>query len=212
MSEQTLEQVARMRSGLSLPADIPVEVRSAVVDGVDFANREITLIAVPYNETAIVEYRGELLEEEVLPGAFTGIDTSTGDVTVNRDHDPKRVVGIVTGYDTLDQRGLISTIKVSRTPLGDETLALADDKILKASVGMLVRRSDQIIRQAIRAGDLGKRAIKRAYLDHIGMLPNPAYTGAAVLSVRQAQAIITTAEGESMTPNMDAILALLNEG
>jgi HK97 family phage prohead protease len=208
----TIEQVARMRTGLSLPADIPVEIRRAVeVEGVDFANREIKLIAVPYNETAVVEYRGELLQEHVEPGAFTGIDTSAGDVTVNRDHDPKRVVGIVTGYDTLDERGLISTIKVSRTPLGDETLALAADKILKASVGMLVRRSDQVIRNAVHAGGLGTRAIKRAYLDHIGMLPNPAYSGAAVLSVRQAQAIATTTEGVSATPNLDAILALLSE-
>ena len=195
--------VDRTRS-LPLPADIPIELRAAVVDDVDFANREITFIAVPYNETAIVEYRGQLLEEHVEPGAFVGIDTSANDVTINRDHDPKRVVGIVTGYDTMDERGLVTTVKISRTPLGDETLALASDKILKASVGMLVRRSDQVIQN-------GKRAIKRAYLDHIGMLPNPAYKGAAVLSVRQAQSTDLAVADAPGTPNMDAVLALLAE-
>lgn len=197
-------ELDRTRS-LPLPADIPVEIRAAaVVDDVDFANREITFIAVPYNETAFVEYRGQILEEHVEPGAFAGIELSSGDVTVNRDHDPRRVVGIVTSYDTLDERGLVTTVKVSKTPLGDETLALAADKILKASVGMLVRRSDQVIRN-------GKRAIKRAYLDHIGMLPNPAYKGAAVLAVRQAQSADPVVADDPVTPNMDAVLAFLAE-
>lgn len=197
------EATERTRS-LSLPSDIPVEVRSAFVESVDFESREITLIAVPYNETAIVEYRGQILEEHVEPGAFAGIEASSEDVTVNRDHKPDRVIGKAVAYDTADQRGLVTTLKVSRTPLGDETLQLAADGVLKASVGMLVRRSDQIVQN-------GKRAIKRAFLDHIALLPNPAYKGAAVLSVRQAQAASPSVADAPATPNMDAILALLNE-
>lgn len=192
----------RARS-LSLPADVPVEFRSAVVDGVDYDRREITLIAVPYNETAVVEYRGQLLQEHVEPGAFDGIEVSSDHVTANRDHDYARTVGMATAYDTRDSRGLVTTLKVSRTPLGDETLQLAADGVLKASVGMLVRRSDQLIAN-------GKRAIRRAFLDHIALVPSPAYKGAAVLSVREAQAA-DPAVADAPTPNLDAVLALLNE-
>lgn len=201
MTEQAVE---RARS-LSLPADVPVEYRSADVHSVDFEQREITLIAVPYNERAVVEYRGKVIEEEFEPGAFDGIEASASHVTANRDHDYARTVGKATAYDTADTRGLVTTLKVSKTPLGDETLELASDGVLKASVGFLVKRSDQIIRN-------GVRTIKRAYLDHIALVPNPAYKGASVLAVRQAQATDPEVEDAPATPNLDAVLALLNEG
>lgn len=209
MSEQTVEPTATRTRSVSLPADVPVEYRSAVVDGVDFERREITLIAVPYKpEQALVEHRGQTLLEEFEPGAFDGIESSSDHVTANRDHDYTRTVGKATAYDTRDSRGLVTVLKVSRTPLGDETLELAADGVLKASVGFMARRSDQVIRN-------GVRTIKRAFLDHIALVPNPAYKAASVLSVRQAQAPDhsegQTAEGVSATPNLDAILALLNE-
>lgn len=170
---------------LSLPRDVPVELRSASlqVDTVDFAERTIEIIAVPYEqETAgpVLGPDGKLRPEMVERGAFHGIERSGADVTVNRDHDHRRAVGKVTGYRTDDPQGLVSTVYVSKTPLGDETLRLAADGVLKASVGMLVRRSDQEIRN-------GVRRIRRAFLDHIGLLPNAAYSGAKVLAVRQEQ-------------------------
>lgn len=193
--------VIRTREGLSLPSDIPVEIRSsaaAVVQSVDFKERIVRLIVAPYGEQAVVEYRGEVLLEEIDAGAFEDLDPALSHVTANRDHDYTRTVGKAVEYDHTDTRGLVSEIFVSDTPLGDETLRLAKDGVLKASVGMLVKRSDQVVRD-------GVRHVKRAYLDHIAFVPNPAYAGAAVLAVRQAQQV---EQGQPVpTPNLDRLMA-----
>lgn len=170
---------------LSLPRDVPVEFRNATlqVDTVNFAERTIEIIAVPYDEESRGPVKGpdgRLRPELVERGAFDGIDRGA-DVTVNREHDRARTFGKVVGYRTDDPRGLVTTIYASDTPLGDETLRLAADGVLKASVGMLVRRSDQ------RVDRNGVRRIKRAFLDHIALLPNAAFSGAKVLAVRQEQ-------------------------
>lgn len=168
-----------------IPRDVPIEFRSAsiVTDTVDFAERTIEIIVVPYEqETAgpVLGPDGRLRPELVERGAFDGIERSGADVTVNRDHDHTRTVGKVVEYRTDDPEGFVAKIFVSKTPLGDETLQLAADRVLKASVGQLVRRSDQVVRN-------GVRRIRRAFVDHIALLPNPAYTGAKVLAVRQEQ-------------------------
>ena len=181
----------------------PVELRSAIVSAVDFAERIIELIAVPYNEEAVVEHRGQVLLETVQPGSFDGIETRKDHVTVNRDHLYERTVGKAVGYQPGDPRGLVARLRISDTPLGDESLRLAADGVLKASVGMLVRRSVQVIRD-------GKRLIKRAFLDHIALVPNPAYRGADILAVRQEQPVVD-AGPLPKTPNLDSILALLAE-
>lgn len=189
----------RIRDDLSLPNDIPVEhrtVSAAAVEAVDFAERTITLIAVPYGERAAVMYRGKPVEEEIEPGAFRGVESSSH-VTANRDHEYRYTFGKVTSYSHDDPRGLITDIKVSRTPLGDETLQLAADGVLRASVGMLVRRSDEIVAN-------GLRRIRRAFLDHVALVPNPAYVGAAVLGVRDA--VEVPAAPAPATPNLDAVL------
>lgn len=191
-----------MTQQASPPLREPVELRSALVAGVDFEERRITLVAVPYDEETVVEYRGQLLRESVEPGAFDGIESRSVHVTANRDHDYSRTIGKAISYRTADPAGLVAEIQVSRTALGDETLQLAADGVLKASVGMLVRRSDQTIRE-------GLRRIHRAFLDHISLVPNPAYQGASVLAVRQEQRSVETEEPS--TPNMDAVLALLAE-
>jgi HK97 family phage prohead protease len=184
-------------------AGLPVELRSAVVSAVDFAERVIELIAVPYDSEAVVEYRGQLLTETVAPGAFDGIETRNDHVTVNRDHDYGRTIGKTMAYQTGDPRGLVARLRISNTQLGDESLRLAADDVLRASVGMAVRRSDQVISD-------GKRRIKRAFLDHIALVPNPAYKGADILAVRQEHPVMDTGPLPS-TPNLDAVLRLLSK-
>jgi HK97 family phage prohead protease len=179
-----------------------VEIRSAVVQGVDFAERVIELIVVPYDEETVIEYRGKVLRESVAPGAFLGIEDRGDHVTANREHDYARTFGKAVDYRHDNPVGLIARVKVSETPLGDETLRLADDGVLKGSVGMVVRRSDQVIKD-------GLRRIKRGFLDHIALVPNPAYRGAGVLAVRQGQQVAEVVAPP--TPNLDAILALLDE-
>jgi HK97 family phage prohead protease len=188
---------------IQVPRREPVELRAAQVveGGVDFTERTIELIFVPYDEETVVPWKDGIIRESVAPGAFAGIETRNDHVTANRDHDYTRTVGKVFDYRHDDPRGPIGKIRVSQTPLGDETLQLAADGVLKASVGMVVRRSDQVVRD-------GLRRIKRAFLDHIALVPNPAYQGAAVLSVRNGSSAHVE---EKPTPNLDAILALLEE-
>lgn len=176
-----------------------VELRSAAIVGVDFKERTIEVLAVPYDQEAVVPYRGEPVRESFAPGSFAGIEGRDDHVTANREHNYERTFGRVVGYRSDDPRGLIATIKVSQTPLGDETLRLADDKVLKPSVGFVVRRADQIVRD-------GARRIKRAFLDHIAMVPNPAYLGADVLAVRQEQFGADQEQPGPATPNLDEVL------
>lgn len=182
----------------------PVEIRSATVTNVDFEERILQVVAVPYDQEAVVPYGGQMMVESVAPGAFAGIETREEHVSANRDHDYGRTFGKVLSYNPDDPVGLITNIYVSATPLGDETLRLAADGVLKASVGMLVRRSDQIVNK-------GFRRIKRAFLDHVSLVPNPAYRGAGVLAVRQEQGLPVEDEGSPLapTPNLDKVMALL---
>jgi HK97 family phage prohead protease len=183
----------------------PVEHRAAVVTNVDFAERIIDMIVVPYDQEAVVEYppgSGRMVVESVAPGAFDGIETRGEHVTANRDHDYTRTVGKVLSYRSGNPTGLNAQVYVSETTLGDETLRLAADGVLKASAGMLIRRTDQVIKN-------GTRRVKRAFLDHVALVPNPAYKGAGVLAVRQERGSEAADEGPPPTPNLDRILRLL---
>lgn len=182
----------------------PVEIRSATVTNVDFEERIIQVVAVPYDQEAVVPYGGQMVLESVAPGAFDGIETREEHVSANRDHDYGRTFGKALSYRPDDPVGLITNIYVSATPLGDETLRLAADGVLKASVGMMVRRSDQVLKK-------GSRRIKRAFLDHVALVPNPAYRGAGVLAVRQEQGpqVEDGSAPLAPTPNLDKVMALL---
>lgn len=182
----------------------PVEFRSSNVAGVDFAERIIELIAVPYDEEAPVEYRGEMWIEKFLRGAFDGIETRTSPpVRANRDHDKGRTVGKVAQFWSSRAEGLVAAVRIAKTPLGDETLALADDDCLGASVGFAVRGSDQELNRRDKT-----RTIKRAFVDHLAFTPDPAYVGAGVLAVRSAAEVPLAADlPKLVTPNLDELLA-----
>jgi HK97 family phage prohead protease len=182
----------------------PVEVRSATLTNVDFEERVIQVVAVPYDQEAAIQYGGQMVMETVAPGAFDGIETRGEHVSANRDHNYERTFGKVLSYRPDDPVGLIANIYVSDTPLGNETLRLAADGVLKGSIGMLVRRSDQVVKN-------GARRIKRAFLDHVSLVPNPAYRGAGVLAVRQERGLAVEDEGTppAPTPNLDKVMALL---
>lgn len=166
------------------PQRPPVEVRDQYGTIADVQKRErvIDVLVVPYNEDTTVEYRGQLVTESVLPGAFAGLETNPGRVTVQRDHKVERAVGLAVSVDPTPTEGLIASLRISRTPLGDETLELADDGVLQPSIGMAVRQKDQRWSEGNR-----RRQILRAFLDHVGMVPQQAYLGAKVLAVRSSQ-------------------------
>lgn len=175
----------------------PIEFRDAAVASIDRERRQIVLIAAPYGEeTALASGPGgRPMREVIAPGAFSGVETRKRHVTANREHDYTRTIGKVTGWRDLPE-GLEATITVSDTDLGRETLTLAADGVLSASVGMMVRRSDQVSRA-------GVRTIRRAFLDHIALVASPAYEGATVREVREAET------APASTPNLDEVYRLL---
>jgi hypothetical protein len=198
MSDEQVHPVeaADYRDGL------PVEVRESTLIGVNFKQRMIDLIAVPYEEEAVVEYRGEMWHEVHSRGAYDGIEDHAGRVRVGRGHGKDRTVGKVVQFQPSRQEGLVARVRIAPTLLGDETLTLADEDMLGPSVGFIVRRSDQLLdRRAML------RRINRAFLDHLGMVEDPAFQGAKVLAVREGPSAQPVADGPLVTPELDAYLA-----
>lgn len=167
----------------------PIELRSAQLDGVDFAQRIITVIAAPYEQEALVPYRGETWTEIFTRGAFDSVMDKPNRVRVNRDHDKTRPVGKVVQFLRARGDGLVAEVRIAKTPLGDETLALADEDCLSASVGAAAVPGDIAFDRSNKV-----RRVNRAYLDHVAFVQDPAYSGARVLSVRDGHSqIIDTA-------------------
>lgn len=183
-----------------------VEFRSANVAGVNLAERIIEFIAVPYERPTSVEYRGEMWNEVHCRGAYDGIETRTKVVRANRDHDRKRTIGKAVNWWPSRTEGLVGAVRVAETLLGDETLALAREDCLGASVGFAVRGQDQELDRRNRT-----RRIKKAFLDHIAFVPDPAYEGADVLSVRHAGHPLLAAELPPLvTPTLDELAEWFN--
>ncbi|MPZ14277.1 MAG: hypothetical protein GEU73_07610 [Chloroflexi bacterium] len=181
----------------------PVEHRTAEIAGVSFAQRIIEMIAVPYNETTLVMYRGEPWEERVEPGAFDGVEKRPNRIKANRDHDVRRTIGKALNLWPSREEGLVAEIRIAQTALGDETLALAEEDILGASVGFAVPGSGQVLNRP-------KRTIRKAFLDHIALLPNPAYEGALVTGVRGDNKPEDAADMAPLdTPHVDEVVAWL---
>jgi phage head maturation protease len=157
----------------------PIEHRESVVGDVSFPQRIIEVIVVPYDEEAVVEYRGEMWKESFERGAFDGIETRSDSVKANRDHDRTRLVGKVVRYEPSRKEGLVADVRIAKTALGDETLALADEGMIGVSAGFAARMRDQIFdRRTMR------RRVRRGFLDHVAFLGDHAYQGAAVLDIR----------------------------
>lgn len=157
-----------------------VECRSAAIAestvDVDRASRIVTVIAVPYESPTSVMFRGALWTEIFARNAFGGIGDKV--IRANRDHDRTRTCGRVVRFDVADPRGLVAEIRIAATPLGDETLALAADDCLSASVGFGVPPGGEQLDYRAKT-----RRINRAVLDHVALVADPAYQGAAVLAV-----------------------------
>lgn len=182
----------------------PIEFRSATIAEVRFAQRMVEVIAVPYEQEATIEYRGELWRESFLRGAFDGIESRNSRVGVNREHDESTTFGKVVAFHPSRQEGLVADVLVANTPRGDEALELASQNMLGASGALSVRNSDQILNRPYRQ-------IKKAFLRHLSFVEVPAYEGAGVLSVRGQDSIANASELPPLvTPKIDEVLAWLD--
>ena len=173
-------------------------IRSAQLTDVRFRERIIDLVVMPYDEPTMVLRRGRLVKESVAPGSFDGIQRRADRVKVNRDHDVARCCGKAITFHPSREEGLVAELRMARTPLGDETLQLAEEGILDASAGFLPMpggeewRSEEEVR------------LTRLWLGHIAMTPDPAYAGAQVLAVRSA-AESRELQRLSATPGLDQV-------
>jgi hypothetical protein len=169
-------------AGEEVPAE-PILYRSASVVGVNFAQRIIEFVAAPYDEEAVIMWRGEPWRELFVRGAWDGIEKRPNRVKVNRGHDKNRTVGKIANWWPSRQEGLVGAARISQTPLGDETLALAEDEVLGPSVGYVAPARFVELNKRSRPG---LRSVRRAFMDHLSFVPDPTWESAAVLSVRNA--------------------------
>jgi HK97 family phage prohead protease len=177
-------------------------VRSAQLVDVSFPDRTIELIVLPYEQPALVPWEKRMVTETIARGAFDGIERRANRIRVNRDHMLERTVGRAIALHPSREEGLVGQVKIARTPLGDETLELADEGCLDASAGFLPMAGGQ------RWLSRSAYVITRGWLGHIGLTPEPAHEGARVLAVRAAS---SGDEPVSATPNLDQWRALIAE-
>jgi phage head maturation protease len=186
------------------PQRAPVEMRAATLASVDFPQRTIEIVAIPYGQEAIVEYRGELWHESVERGAFAGLETRPNRIKANRDHDTTRLVGKAVAFWPDRDEGLVGAVRIASTKDGDETLTLASEGMLDVSAGFAVPGSGQVLNRAKQT-----RQIRRAYLDHLAFVADGAYEGAQVVSVRKDERPDAAKMSPLHTPNLDEVLAWL---
>lgn len=178
----------------------PIELRAAPIEGVSYPERTMSLVAVPYDEWAVVEYRGRLIEESFAPGAFGAIRNRARKFLVNMEHDEERWVGTVLDLDAANETGLRARLHIRRTPEGDQALTDAADGFLGASIGFAA--ADRDITWETR----DRRRVRKAYLGHIALTGTPAYVGGEVLEVRALRPTVVP-PSTSTTPILDAVLA-----
>lgn len=198
------------------PVDVapsgPVMFRAAgdIVD-VSFPERTIEVIAHPYNQPATVPWSdGRIVTEICDPVAYNGIQRRAERIWVCRDHKRERTCGKTMALHPERDEGLVATMRMSNTALGEETLELAADGILMASVGYVPMRGGEEWSR-----DRRQVRLTKCWLQHIALTPEPAYEGAEVLSVRHSGselvdrivAAVTGPPEPAGTPNLDSVLA-----
>ena len=179
----------------------PVELRTAAIGEVNFAQRTITAIAAPYEQATNVMWQGDVWSEQFERGSFDGIEKRPNRIKVNRDHNKSRTVGKAVKFFPGSQEGLVTELRIAQTLLGDETLALADEKCVGLSVGFAALPGDQIVDRRAKS-----RRVRRAFLDHISIVEDPAYPGAEILDVRENELVIPGNNEMVATPLMDEFL------
>jgi len=172
---------------------------AVLTEDVDFKQRIIDIIAVPYEQEAEVRWRGEVWREVFDRSAFDGIQDHAGRVPVRREHTLGETVGKVIRLDPNDSRGLLASVRIARTPKGDETLQLASEDMLGASVGYFVKKPSDVLLN--RRSML--RRVMRGFLEHLAMTDIPAYVGAVPIAVREGLSAQPVAGEPLVTSELD---------
>ena len=193
---------------IDAPPGGSLEIRSAQLTGVRWADRIIELLVMPYNREAVVPEGGgmsnRMIREVCMPGAFAGLERRANRIRVNRDHDVRRTIGKAVTFHTNATDGLIGEFRIANTPLGDETLELADEGVLDASAGFNLKPDGATWHERRTL-----RKLHKVWLVHVAMTPDPAYEDARVLAVRAADttAAVTPAAAVVPTPHLAELYA-----
>ena len=141
--------------------------RSFEIRATDTEKREVSGVAVPFNETIDI---GGGWSERFEKGA---VDLNS-DVKLFRDH--KDIIGRVTEMQESDE-GLVIRAKISETVLGNETLNLVKDGAIKSfSVGFIPVVDEKKEKTIVR---------KKVDLKEVSLVAFPAYENASVTEVRE---------------------------
>ncbi len=141
--------------------------RSFEIRATDAEKREVSGIAVPFNQTIDI---GGGWSERFEKGS---VDLNAN-VKLFRDHND--IIGVVTEMEESDE-GLLIRAKISETVLGNETLNLVKDGAIRSfSVGFIPVKDEKKDNTIIR---------KKVNLKEVSLVAFPAYDKAEVLSVRE---------------------------
>lgn len=185
----------------------PIELRGASVADLKVKERIVTVIVAPYEQPTSVMWNDEVWQESFERSAWDAL-RKPARVRANRGHDRGRTCGRAIRFHPDNSEGLLAEVRMAKTLLGDETLALAEDDCLSVSAGFAARTEDQRIDRRSKT-----RKITTAYLDHIAFVENPAYPGARVVDVRQ-DGMFVPRENEIIVPDerqMSKITPLMDE-
>ena len=176
-------------------------VRSAAATAdVRFGEREIDVLAIPYETPTDIAERGRVYTETIARGAFGNVGSRASRIKVLREHNPMLPIGRCVRLDADDQRGLLATLRISTTEMGDETLVLAADGVLDVSCGMSSQGGDQ--------WDDRRSMVRRSNLrlHEISLVALAAYEAAAVLAMR-ADPVEVDLLPPAGTPRLDEVRA-----
>lgn len=148
--------------------------RSFEIRATDTEKREVSGVAVPFNETIDI---GGGWSERFEKGA---VDLNA-DVKLFRDH--TEIIGRVTEMEESDE-GLMIRAKISETILGNETLNLVKDGAIRSfSVGFIPVIDEKKEKTIVR---------KKVDLKEVSLVAFPAYENASVTEVREVKEEIMT--------------------
>jgi HK97 family phage prohead protease len=190
-------------SGSSGQVEILTRSDAAVLDNVNFKDRIIDVIAVPWDQEAEIFWRGEVWREVFERQAFDEAIQKSVRIPVNREHSRGDTIGRIVNMERNDQ-GLLASVKVARTPRGDDTLQLASERMLGGSVGYFVKKPSDVLLE--RRSML--RRVLRAFMEHFSMVESPAFVGAETVAVHDGLTAHPAAGEQSLiTPSLDEWMA-----
>lgn len=131
----------------------------------DSSKRELSGIAVPYNEVS------PSYNERFMPDSVT-LDPNA---LLMWQHDRHQPIGKITGGESRSD-GFYFDSFISDTALGRDAATLASDGVLKLSVGFIMGDSQR--------GADGVTEVRQALVKEISLVSFPAYEGATVTAVR----------------------------